>query len=144
MGHKEGIVELHNQGLSYSQIAKELGCSKGTIAYHLGNGVKDKTFARQRDRRNKIRKYLQDYKQQHGCMDCREDYPYYILEFDHRPEHDKLFNLSQSSAKYSLEQIKTEVAKCDVVCSNCHRLRTWSRVCKGGESVLDLSEMYIE
>lgn len=143
MGHKEGIIELHNQGLSYSQIAKELGCSKGTIAYHLGDGVKDRTFARQRDRRNEIRKYLQDYKQQHGCMDCKEDYPYYILEFDHRPEHEKLFNLSQSKG-YSLEQIKAEISKCDVVCSNCHRLRTWARVCRDGESVLDLSKMYME
>ena len=39
---KPKIIELYNQGYSYNQIADELGCSKGTIAYHVGKGQKEK------------------------------------------------------------------------------------------------------
>lgn len=34
--HKEEILRLREQGLTYRQIAKKLGCSKGTISYHCG------------------------------------------------------------------------------------------------------------
>jgi IS30 family transposase len=50
--HKEKILELRSQGYSYDEISKELNCSKGTIAYHCGDGQKDK----HRYRSNKFRK----------------------------------------------------------------------------------------
>lgn len=39
---KEKIIELRNLGYSYNKIAKETGCSKGTISYHCGKGQKEK------------------------------------------------------------------------------------------------------
>lgn len=36
MKHKEQILKLREQGYTYNQICKELGCSKGTVSYHLG------------------------------------------------------------------------------------------------------------
>lgn len=45
---KSKILELSAQGKTYTQIQKELGCSKGTIAYHLGAGQKEKTRSRLR------------------------------------------------------------------------------------------------
>lgn len=36
------IQELRKKGLSYAEICEELECSKGTVSYHLGNGVKTK------------------------------------------------------------------------------------------------------
>ena len=42
MKHKEKILELRSQGLSYEEIKNRLGCSKGTIAYHCGNHQKEK------------------------------------------------------------------------------------------------------
>jgi len=40
---KEKILELRNEGKSYREIQKILGCSKSTISYHCGNGQKEKT-----------------------------------------------------------------------------------------------------
>lgn len=142
MKHKDKIIELHKEGKSYSQISAELGCSKGTIAYHVGVGVKDRKSAKQRDRRNKIRKYIQQYKQDAGCTDCKEDYPYYMLDFDHRPDEQKLFNISSWSNRSGFDEVVKEISKCDVVCANCHRIRTYQRLDKSGESVLDLSQQY--
>lgn len=48
---KQRILELREQGYTYNQIQKELNCSKGTIAYHLGEGQKQKNMARQQKRR---------------------------------------------------------------------------------------------
>lgn len=58
------------------------------------------------------------------CADCGVEYPYYVMDFDHLG--DKEFNLGKYDGK-SIPQIKREIAKCEVVCSNCHRLRTYNR-----------------
>ena len=38
----------------------------------------------------------------------------------------KKFNIA-NSAGYSLDEFIEELRKCEVVCSNCHRYRTWKR-----------------
>lgn len=45
---KHEILRLREEGLSYRQIEKELGCSKSTISYHLGKGQKEKSLKRRR------------------------------------------------------------------------------------------------
>jgi len=52
---KNEILKLREEGKSYKQIRKILGCSLGTIAYHCGEGQKEKYLARQRKfRRNNV------------------------------------------------------------------------------------------
>lgn len=131
---KEQILNLKNKGYSYNQIKKELGCSKGTISYHVGIGQKTKTDKRREESRTKIRRYIQEYKSNQKCADCGEDYPYWIMEFDHLK--DKKFTIGQFSSKtIDIEMIKEEIAKCEVVCSNCHRNRTFNRSIKDGSGV---------
>ena len=48
MTYKDEIVRLHKEGKSYNQIKDILGCSKGTISYHIGEGQKEKTIERTR------------------------------------------------------------------------------------------------
>jgi hypothetical protein len=60
------------------------------------------------------------------CTDCGKRYPPVCMDFDHLPQFKKEFNISQSGA-YKLEAISAEISKCEVVCSNCHRLRTQKR-----------------
>jgi 5-methylcytosine-specific restriction endonuclease McrA len=45
------IRSLREAGMSYTEIQRTLGCSKGSISYHLGVGQKEKTKARQRSNR---------------------------------------------------------------------------------------------
>ena len=60
-----------------------------------------------------------------GCMDCglRPKYAQ-VLEFDHRPDENKLFHVSDRMTTGTVEELLAEIAKCDVVCANCHRIRT--------------------
>lgn len=48
------------------------------------------------------------------------------MDFDHRDRLDKKFAISES-ARYSLRLMREEVTKCDLVCANCHRIRTFKR-----------------
>jgi hypothetical protein len=131
---KEQILELKASGHSYLEIKNKLGCSKGTICYHLGIGQKDKTGTRRRDGRNRIRKFLQEYKSGKRCADCGEDYPYWMLEFDHL--RDKSFTIGRFSSKTTnLEIIKDEISKCEIVCCNCHKNRTFHKSIKNGGDV---------
>jgi hypothetical protein len=136
------IRALYEQGMSYNQIKAELGCSKGTISYHLGDGQKEKSRARLRSSRLNIRKHIQEYKQSTICTDCREDYPYWILEFDHIND-DKSFTIGKfQETTSSIDVIKAEIDKCEVVCANCHKNRTHTRRTAIAHDKMDLSEFY--
>jgi len=69
-------------------------------------------------------RHLIDFFVEHPCSDCAEADPV-VLEFDHLD--DKLFNIGQSLPYRAWESILAEIAKCEVVCANCHRRRTASR-----------------
>jgi hypothetical protein len=61
------------------------------------------------------------------CTDCGESYPPYVMDFDHRDPSQKSFNLGTGALVYSRAKVEAEIAKCDLVCSNCHRERTYQR-----------------
>jgi len=142
MIHKDKILALRSKGKSYREIQDILGCSKGTISYHVGEGQKEKTSNRRKSQRTVILKYIQEYKQSRPCADCKEDYPYYMKDFDHLGG--KLFTLSKyKNYTTDLNIIKEEISKCDVVCANCHRIRTYSRSIKTGNSSLEMQDFYM-
>ena len=59
------------------------------------------------------------------CSDCGNTFDSCCMEFDHRIDADKKYNLgSMFSHHYSKDLIQKELDKCDLVCSNCHRIRT--------------------
>ena len=127
MKHKEEIFRLRSEGKSYREIQAELGCSKGTIAYHLGENQKERYHQRTNRRRTELSRALWDYKENSGCVDCKEKYPHFMLDFDHLPEYEKLGSPIQIARNYGLDKGWEEVEKCEVVCANCHKIRTWNR-----------------
>jgi transcriptional regulator with XRE-family HTH domain len=56
------------------------------------------------------------------CMDCKKRFDLVCMDFDHRPGEVKLFCVG--AYRVARDKLLAEIAKCDVVCSNCHRLRT--------------------
>lgn len=61
------------------------------------------------------------------CTDCGLRYPYYVMEFDHLDSDAKHFNVSAGVTRVSYERLMAEIAKCEVVCANCHAERTHQR-----------------
>ena len=69
------------------------------------------------------------------CMDCGVRYPAYVMDFDHRGDKEALVSLLIN--QLSLVRLQIEIAKCDVVCANCHRERTYGGQRSGGPVSLD-------
>lgn len=76
-----------------------------------------------------MRELIQSAKKK-PCVDCKKTYPSYVMDFDHTKD-DKKFNISSSTRRGgSLETVQKEIDKCEVVCANCHRIRTHHRSSK--------------
>lgn len=79
----------------------------------------------------KVREFVQEYKSKGKCADCGlmgKNTPY-VLDFDHRNgKADKKFMIGEwIKSTLSIEKIRLEMNKCDLVCANCHRIRTHKR-----------------
>jgi hypothetical protein len=61
------------------------------------------------------------------CADCGVRYPYYVMDLDHRDSTNKRDTFARLTKGCSLGGFLEEITKCDVVCSNCHRQRTFQR-----------------
>lgn len=69
--------------------------------------------------------YVKNIKESSPCMDCGKYYPHYIMDFDH--QHSKEFIISKAvNNGTSIDRIKNEISKCELVCANCHRERTFN------------------
>ena len=71
-------------------------------------------------------KVIHEYQIAKGCADCGYNAHPAALEFDH-VNGKKLFNIGEEIGSYSREKLWEEIAKCDVVCANCHSIRTANR-----------------
>jgi hypothetical protein len=80
-------------------------------------------LARVRAQRREKKEWLDSFKV--ACNRCGESHVA-CLEFHHRNPAEKDFLLSVGVAKYSLDKLKSEVEKCEVICSNCHRKHHWN------------------
>lgn len=72
------------------------------------------------DRKKVLREFVDGFKAGRSCT-CGEGHPA-CLEFHHRDAGQKELEVSQAvSDGWALEKLATEIAKCDLICSNCHR-----------------------
>lgn len=86
---------------------------------------------RRRQSANEKRKMVAQIKLDSGCVDCGYNKNSYALEFDHKdntgiPYSGKSKTVA-SLMYYSWERILKEISKCEVVCCNCHAIRTFER-----------------
>lgn len=83
---------------------------------------------KQARRKERNREYIREYKESRPCTDCGLNWPYYVLDFDHARGL-KIDNISKLLSR-PLNFLKREIEKCDLLCSNCHRIRTHQRETK--------------
>jgi hypothetical protein len=134
---KQRIINMRMAGASYEDIQSELDCDMERISFYLNRDSKVNVSKKMRGEYMSDQEALQAYKEKMGCIDCAKDFPHYVLEFDHRPEFKKFGVVSRILKKYGAEKAWEEVAKCDVVCSNCHKLRTHSRQYPNYDAIIE-------
>lgn len=84
----------------------------------------------QNEARNKRRvarkEWIQSVKVERGCSDCGYNSHPEALHFDHLPEHKKEYAIA-TLADSAVSKYLDEIEKCEVVCANCHAIRTYNR-----------------
>lgn len=91
---------------------------------------KDKVKSRAKEFSKKYRKRLKATVSEIKavpCADCGVAYPPCVMEFDHIAGIKQYDIGYMVSCGLPLQRVMDEIQKCEVVCANCHRLRTWSR-----------------
>lgn len=75
----------------------------------------------------RLRSELDALKLERGCADCGYRGHAVALDFDHLPGFPKLRNIGRLAKDGGRARVYAEVAKCEVVCANCHRVRSLQR-----------------
>lgn len=89
--------------------------------------IKDqrKSIEQWRKKREKERRELLDaIKLSNGCVNCGYKEHAVALDFDHLNPSQKSFNISEYFARAPLDLLMKEIDKCQILCSNCHRVKT--------------------
>ena len=83
--------------------------------------------ARRTAHRSSMVKYVQEYKLNMGCVRCGYNDYAVALQLDHIDPSTKDCSHTSGSAyrsDWSLERLKEEIDKCQVLCANCHAVKT--------------------
>jgi len=92
-------------------------------------------------RMDSIKSWVRNFKSETPCFDCGNKFPWYVMDFDH-VNGEKVAPISYMISNGNSEaKIIEEIYKCDLVCSNCHRERTFRR---SGHSEIDKIEFRSE
>lgn len=120
---RKKLTEFHRRGAGYQSVCK--GCRKEYDANYFAAN-RQRLIENKRNYRNEIVQWLRKYKESHPCMDCEQYYPYYVMQFDHLPKFKKLYTIADQLTT-SPKKLLKEIEKCDLVCANCHAVRSHKR-----------------
>lgn len=115
-----GQSKRNPDGLSYK--CKE--CSRAYVKAHYEAHKADYS-AKARRWEAAQRAVIRDAKSR-PCADCGGTFHFAAMDFDHVLGTAKAFTVS-GGHKRGAASVLAEIAKCEVVCANCHRLRTFKR-----------------
>jgi hypothetical protein len=108
-------------------------CRSCQRTYHRLYYKKNKARFIEKNRRNKnrqrrrLRAILLENKRR-PCADCGGTFHPWVMEFDHREGSVKeaaVANLVSKGCTHA--RLLEEMSMCEVVCANCHRMRTYDR-----------------
>lgn len=75
--------------------------------------------------RQKVVNWLKELKA-HPCTDCGIQFHHAAMQWDHIPGEPKSANIS-NMVDHAKSRILAELDKCELVCANCHAIRTFER-----------------
>ena len=109
--------------------------NKASLEWSKKNPERSKeTMGRILKEKQRKRRVVMDTLKNVPCADCSNSYPPYCMDFDHIPERGEKLGAVATMWSYGEETFLAEIAKCDIVCSNCHRSRTHNRRVKTSDA----------
>lgn len=117
--------------LSWYKRNRDRICAERRAKYAAATNWKERAAARVESsrlynvKRKSIYRRLVDSLKDNPCVDCGLRFPPECMDFDH-VRGIKLFQIGQMGHRRP-DALLEEIEKCDVVCANCHRIRTRKR-----------------
>lgn len=117
--------DFNKKGSGLQPLCKECNKERSRAYYQRNKQEHIKRTAQNKTNQIKINKeYIRELKESTPCKDCGLFYPSCVMDFDHI-KGKKMQNVSRMVLSgISLTTIKKEISKCEIVCANCHRIRT--------------------
>lgn len=93
--------------------------------YHkYGSNYRERAVERSRKIKNDLRTHMLTYLNDKACVRCGVN-DIRVLEFDHIDPKTKAFSIARAIAStFSWERILAEISKCQILCANCHKIKT--------------------
>lgn len=107
--------------MAYKNIEDRKAASK---RHYYAN--KQKYIDKKNKYKNELRQLVRDKKESTPCTDCKKYFPYYVMDFDHLDDKSGLISYFAKTGRS--KALKNEMSKCEIVCANCHRIRTHYRL----------------
>lgn len=133
-GHKPFKKAEHGTiGMYSNHKCRCEACREANRVYRRRPYLQDRKRERRRvlriEKRRERLAYINSLKDK-PCMDCGKKFPTVCMDFDHIPGKGKTFGIAVWASEPSIpwNAITDELARCELVCSNCHRVRTKQRL----------------
>jgi len=94
-------------------------------AYH--QTVKERRLEQKRVLHSRFDLWYAGLKTDKKCADCGNVYHPAAMHWHHLPGHLKEGNVADFAQRHNATRVTREIAKCELVCANCHAVRTWGR-----------------
>ena len=123
-GEVKSLDAFHRMGTGRQRYCKP--CRRDWDAAYW---VRRRLFriSQQKSRRRELREWISSIKSSSPCTDCGGYFHWAAMTYDHLPGHEKRGDISDLIAGGYRSVLITEMAKCEVVCANCHAIRTFRR-----------------
>lgn len=108
------------------RVTRCRACQKIVSDRHYQSNKREYVLRARKYRKEVVGGWLREYKSNHPCKDCGKFYHYCQMDFDHL--RDKTRSVNGMISASGKQRLLAEIAKCDLVCANCHRLRTFRRL----------------
>ena len=114
--------EFNKKGIGYQSQCR--ACQRAWYKNYYDSSPREKERLLEKNKvlKEQIREKIKSIKESSPCADCNQHFPYYVMDFDHRG--DKSFTIANNVYRKSWSTIEQEIDKCEIVCANCHRIRT--------------------
>jgi hypothetical protein len=118
------LAEFHRRGRGYQTWCKD--CRRAYDAlYHQRS--RPRRLAQKRRKHDELVAWYRALKSSKPCADCGGIFHPAAMTFDHRPGVDKVDDVSSMVQRHNRALILAEIEKCELVCANCHAVRSFER-----------------
>jgi hypothetical protein len=94
---------------------------------------KARRYAHNQRRQREFREWYTSLKAGRPCADCGEAFHPAAMHWDHLPGSTKVDNLGELVRHGSRRLVLEEIEKCELVCANCHAVRSVVRMRSGND-----------